>query len=137
MRLKSAGGTEPPKWETCSQIGVYLGHLPFHAGSVALVWNPTTGRVSPQYHVVFEDDFYTVPYMKAGTLPPNWEDLVKYSSEMATTKDVNLADTRLNIQSTEGATDQLSDPSEIVTDNKKRTRTNTPGSTSLSKSIPN
>ena len=33
--LQSAGDTVTPKWE-------HLGHLPFHAGSVALVWNPTT-----------------------------------------------------------------------------------------------
>ena len=92
-RLKSAGDEGPPKWEPRSRIGVYLGHLTFHAGSVALVWNPTTGRVSPQYHVVFNNYFSTVTYMEASTLPPNWEDLVKYSSDMDTTKDVNLEDT--------------------------------------------
>ena len=72
---------------------------------MTLVWNPTTGRVSSQYYVVFEDDFSTVPYMKAGMLPPNWEDHVKYSSEMATTKYVNLEYTWLNGQSAEGAMD--------------------------------
>jgi len=46
-RLQNAGGAGPPKWEPRSRIGIYLGHSPFHAGSVALVWNPTTGRVSP------------------------------------------------------------------------------------------
>ena len=71
------------------------------------MWNPTTGRVNPQYHVVFDNDFTTVPYMEAGTLPPNWEDLVKYSSEMATTTNVDLDDTWLNGQSAAGATDQL------------------------------
>ena len=64
-RLQSAGGPGPPKWEPRSRIGVYLGHSPFHAGSVALVFNPSTGRVSPQYHVVFDDEFSTVPYMEA------------------------------------------------------------------------
>ncbi len=38
--LQSAGGPSPPKWKLCSRMGVYLGHLPFHAGSVALVFNP-------------------------------------------------------------------------------------------------
>ena len=71
-RLQSSGGAGPPKWEPCSRIGLYLGHSPFHVGNVALVWNPTTGRVSPQYHVMFDNDFTTVPYMEAGTLPPNW-----------------------------------------------------------------
>ena len=60
-RLKSAGGPGPPKWELRSRIGVYLGNSPFHAGSVALVWNPTTVQISPQYHVVFNNEFSTVP----------------------------------------------------------------------------
>ena len=64
--------------------------------------------------------------MKTSTLPPNWEDLVKYSSEMATTKDVNLADTWLNGQSAAGATDQISYLFAIVTDNTKRPRTDIP-----------
>ena len=37
--------------------------------SVALVWNPKTRGVSPQYHVVFDNDFSTVPFMEAGTVP--------------------------------------------------------------------
>ena len=96
-------------------------HSPFHAGNVALVWNPTTGRVSPQYHVVFDDDFTTVPYMEAGTLPPNWEDLVHHSCETATAEEVELADSWLSAVATEGANDdQLSDPFAIVTDPTKR-----------------
>jgi len=81
-RLHSAGGSIP-KWEPHSRCGVYLGHSPLHAGSVALVFNPITGRVSPAYHVVFDDTFSSVQYMKAASLPPNWEDLVKNSTEIA------------------------------------------------------
>ena len=84
-RLQNSGGAGPPKWEPRSLIGVYLGHSPFHASNVALVWNLTTGRVSPQYHVVFDDDFTTATYMEAGTLPPNWQELIEHSSEMSTT----------------------------------------------------
>ena len=84
VRAQSAGGPVPPKWEPRSRIGVYLVHSTFHAGSVALVFNPSTGRVSPQSHVVFDDSFLTVPYMNAGTTPPNWDDLVLYSYEMST-----------------------------------------------------
>ena len=91
-RLQSAGGMAP-KWEPRSRIGVYLGHSPSHAGSVAIVFNPSTGRVSPQYHVVFDDDFTTVEYMEAGTTPPHWKkDLFKHSSELATDQDFNLAE---------------------------------------------
>ena len=79
-RLQNAGGSGPQKWGPRSRIGVYLGHSPFHAGSVTLVWNPITGRLSPQYHIVFEYDFTTVPYMEYDTILPNWEDLIKYLS---------------------------------------------------------
>ena len=47
---------------------------------------------------------------------------------MATTTDVDLADTWLNGQSAAGATDQISDPFAIVTDHAKRPQTDTPGS---------
>ena len=47
-RLQKSGGSGPPKWEPRSCIGVYLGHSPFHAGCVALVWNPTRGSASPK-----------------------------------------------------------------------------------------
>jgi hypothetical protein len=75
-QAQSAGGPGPPKWEPRSLIGIYLGHSPFHAGSVALVFNPCTDRVSLQYYVVFNNTFLTVPYMDAGTVPPHWEDLL-------------------------------------------------------------
>ena len=97
-RLQSSGGADPPKWEPRSRIVVYLVHSPFHSGNLALVCNPTTGRVSPQYHVVFDDEFTTVPYMEAGTLPPNWKELIEHSSEMAITEDVFKADTWLSDQ---------------------------------------
>jgi len=115
-RLHQAGGAGPPKWEPRSRIGVYLGHSPFHAGSVALVFNPTTGRVSPQYHVVFDDEFSTVPYMEAGTVPPNWSDLVKYSTERATPEDFDLAETWLSAQPDVTKDQPLSDPFGVVTD---------------------
>ena len=51
-RLQNSGGSGPPKWEPRSCIGVYLEHLPFYSGYVKLVWNTTTGHISPQYHIV-------------------------------------------------------------------------------------
>ena len=93
----STGGAGPPKWEPRSRILVYLVHSPFHASSMALVWNPTTGRVSPQYHVVFDNNFTTMSYIESGTISPKWENIVKHSSEMATTSVVDLAYTWLNV----------------------------------------
>ena len=52
-----------PKWEPRSRLGIYIGHLPAHAGSVALVLNLKTGLVPPQYHVVYDDQFSTVHHI--------------------------------------------------------------------------
>ncbi len=75
-RLHNAGSIGPPKLEQRSSICLYLGHSPFHAGSVALVYNPSTRHVSLKYHVVFDDEFTMVPYMEAGMISSHWSDLV-------------------------------------------------------------
>ena len=36
-----------------------------------MILNPATGHVSPQYHVVFDDEFYTVPLTKEGKITTN------------------------------------------------------------------
>ena len=92
-RLQS-GIAGPPKWEPRSRLGIYVGHSPSHAGSVALVLNPRTGHVSPQYHVVFDDLFTTVAYMKKSEVPPNWTMLVS-KSERVTDEGYDLAKTWL------------------------------------------
>eukprot|EP00957_Ditylum_brightwellii_P200216 15262686-Ditylum_brightwellii.AAC.1 len=66
--------------------------------------------------------------MEAGTIPPNWKELAKYSSERATAEDVALADTWLNILSQNVDTkDLLNDPFAIMTDHHKRQKTVTTG----------
>jgi hypothetical protein len=59
---------------------------------VALVFNPRTGRVSPQYHVVFDDTFSTVPFMDNDMVSPHWADLHKHSTKRATDEEFNLAE---------------------------------------------
>ena len=93
-RLQSGMGSVP-KWEPRSRLGIYVGHSPSHAGTVALVLNPRTGHVSPQYHVVFDDNFTTVPFMNGCQVPPNWADLVQNSRELVTDEQYNLAETWL------------------------------------------
>ena len=78
-------GQGVPKWKQRSRLGVYLGPSPNHARSVALVLNPRTGHVSPQFHVKFDDFFETVQ-LKDTDLDapdPQW----KYLSGFATRKD--------------------------------------------------
>ena len=88
-----SGLTGTPKWELHSRVGVYLGHSPAHAGNVSLFLNLQTGHVSPQYHVVFDDAFSTVPYLESSKEPPNWCKLVSDSSEHATDEQYDTATT--------------------------------------------
>ena len=94
-RLQSSGGSIP-KWDPRARVGVYLGHSPCHAGSVALVLNPKTLIVSPQFHVVFDDEFSTVHFMRNGEIPPHWRDLVKHSAEIVSDDNFDLATTWAN-----------------------------------------
>ena len=46
--------------------------------------NPKTGLVSPQFHLLFDENFETVPHICAVTVPENWADLVNNSREKST-----------------------------------------------------
>jgi hypothetical protein len=81
QRLQS-GSSMIPKWELRAQMGIYVGRSPSHASNVALVLNPRTGHVSPQFHVVFDDDFTTVEYLCKMKVPPHWTDLVRSFMEI-------------------------------------------------------
>ena len=81
QRLQS-GSSMIPKWEPRARMGIYVGRSPSHASNVALVLNPRTGHVSPQFHVVFDDDFTTVEYLRKMTVPPHWAELVRSSADV-------------------------------------------------------
>ncbi len=49
-----------PKWNRCAQVGHFLGYSDKHSSLVANVHHLSTGYVSPQFHVVFDDLFETV-----------------------------------------------------------------------------
>ena len=66
-RLQS-GLSMVPKWDPRARMGIYVGRSPAHASSVGLVLNPRTGHVSPQFHVIYDDNFTTVPYLRTGKL---------------------------------------------------------------------
>ena len=53
-------GKKIPKWRPRSHRSVYMGVSTSHASSVPLVLNPSTGSITPQFHVVFDDWFATV-----------------------------------------------------------------------------
>ena len=83
-RVQDAGGAEPPKWDPRSYLGIYVGRLSAHAASVAPVLNPKTGLVPPQFHVVLDDDFSTVPSLRNGSVSDTWHQLVCNSREKST-----------------------------------------------------
>jgi len=72
-------------------MGVYLGSSPNHASSVPLVLSTTTGLVSPQFHVVFDDNFTTTHCLKSNELPSNWSTLLQSSSYKLSDDDFNTA----------------------------------------------
>ena len=105
-------------------MGIYVGRSPFHAGNVALVLNPKTGHVSPQYHVVFDDDFTTVPYLRSGHIPANWSELVASSVEKVTDEAYNLASTWTTtpMELSQDPSLSVSEGADLTTDDNTRAR---------------
>ena len=66
-----------PKWDPRARLGVYLGHSPHHATSTALVLHLETLNVSPQFHVIYDDNFQTITSLAYDAIPPNWRSLCK------------------------------------------------------------
>ena len=53
-------GNKIPKWQPRSDRHVYMGTSRYHASTVPLILNSTTGYISPQFHIVFDDWFATI-----------------------------------------------------------------------------
>ena len=87
-KLTSAGG-KIPKWQPRSRRAQYVGISPNHAEDIALVRNLNTGRLSPQFHVVFDEWFETC-YSSEGSEPSNWADMCIYSQDFATVFDESM-----------------------------------------------
>ena len=64
-------GNMIPKRDPIFRLGIYVDQSPCHAGNVALVLSPKTMHISPQYHLVFDDEFPTVPFLASKEVPPN------------------------------------------------------------------
>ena len=55
-----ANGKKIPRWSPRSSRCVYVGESPQHTGSAARVLSLETGKISTQYHAIFDDWFQTV-----------------------------------------------------------------------------
>jgi len=58
-----------PKWNPWSSLRVFVFCPALHARNVAMVLNPITGLVSPQYHVAFDDHFQTQHGLRNTSIP--------------------------------------------------------------------
>ena len=74
-----------PKWEPRSSLRIFVGFSPNHARNMAMVLNPYTGLVSPQYHVVFDDHFQTLSSLNSSTVPKFWTTLCENNSTLSQT----------------------------------------------------
>jgi hypothetical protein len=59
-------GHRIPKWSPNVRLGIFLGFSSLHSSQVPLVMNVATGKISPQYHVIFDDKFETVISLEEG-----------------------------------------------------------------------
>ena len=84
-------GSFLPRWSKRSQVGIYLCRSPHHASYVALVLNPQTGHVSPQFHLVFDDHFDTVK--RDAKFESLWQAKAKFQQPVTSTSDDNLVPT--------------------------------------------
>ena len=76
-----------PKENDRLNLFVCVATSQFHAGDVSLVMSYYTGLISSQFHLVFDDTFYTITSIYQGLELPNWNHLCRTSSEFAPATD--------------------------------------------------
>ena len=68
---KLQDGKKLTKWQACARRGQCLGVSPDHSSTIGRILNLCSGFISPQYHVIYNDLFSTVPNAESGgTLKP-------------------------------------------------------------------
>jgi hypothetical protein len=53
-------GKKLPRWKRKSKVGQFLGFSKEHSSTVGLIRNLQTGYVSPQFHIVYDENFETI-----------------------------------------------------------------------------
>ena len=85
-------GKKLPRWEPRSRRGLFVGFSPHHSSNVPLILNLSTGSISPQFHVVFDDQFSSVESMVIDEQPPSfWNefDLDSHTTQIPLDRDSN------------------------------------------------
>jgi len=60
LDLKIVEGKKIQKWNPRSRQGKFMGYSKEHASNAGLLLNPTTGYMSVQYHVLYDNQFMSV-----------------------------------------------------------------------------
>ena len=75
-------GNKLPKWNARARRGMFVGFSPLHSSLVPLVLNITTGKITPQYHVIFDDKFQTVVSLPTGTaIRDEWLNILAFGTD--------------------------------------------------------
>ena len=105
------------KWGPKARVGIYLGISPKHARSVYLILNPTTGLISPQYHVKFDNLFQTIKDIKISI---NWKEKCHFQKTKLTNTTTNATENHTSTPVTTSNNNQLtmeaSDETPHITD---------------------
>ena len=75
-------GKKIPKWNPRARLGLFLGFSDVHSSQVPLVLNTVTGKISPQFHVIFDDKFATVHSLPGDQpLAEQWANIFRLGRE--------------------------------------------------------
>ncbi len=75
-------GNKLPKWDDRARRGMFVGFSPSHSSLVPLILNITTGKITPQFHVIFDDNFQTVQSLPKGTtLRDEWLNILAFGPD--------------------------------------------------------
>ena len=86
-------GHKIPKWDTRARRGMFVGFSPSHSSLVPLVLNISTGKITPQFHVVFDDKFHTVMSLPKGTtLRDEWLNILAFGNDCFLDAGINADD---------------------------------------------
>ena len=66
-----SGSIGNPIWDPRSRTGAHLRPSKHHAGNVVLVLNIQTGHVSPQFHLILDENFATVEDLNSSSATLN------------------------------------------------------------------
>jgi hypothetical protein len=84
-------GKKIPKWAPQAHLGLFLGFLELHSYSqVPLVLNNEAKKISPQFHVIFNDNFHTVNSLPSDQpIDVQWKEVLCLDRECFAEMDYN------------------------------------------------